>query len=337
MQMQLPLGIVVSEFQETTHQVPKGPGSLFAELEAKNLCPFDATVLLTLNYFSDRKKGLSKYISIRDLSRWTQTGVGRVMHSIKRLSFGWIEKKGNRRTHRYQQTYHQPTNIDAPTDFLADDEVPVEDKKFALPYGDNAPIARMVRGEISWQACLVWCVLKLHSDFKTGISDPLTILELAKKTRMSTATLTKVIAELIRAGLLERLTPKHEASIFQLYPKPNPKKRKSKKTQTASHWVSANRKYRCCRQTFNIEKKVWGKRNKWKAITDKARAEMPKPIAEYFETEIRKQIAAQMPPPKHPVTAERPGIIYDGPTHKPSQPLGECMEDEVAFLASLKL
>ena len=48
-------------------------------------------------------------------------------------------------------------------------------------------------------------------------------LELSKRIRISLPTYQKLITELTQAGMLERLTPKSQPAIFQLYPKPFPK------------------------------------------------------------------------------------------------------------------
>ena len=50
-----------------------------------------------------------------------------------------------------------------------------------------------------------------------------TLLELSKRIRISLRNYQNLITELTQAGMLERLTPKSQAAIFQLYPMPFPK------------------------------------------------------------------------------------------------------------------
>ena len=97
-----------------------------------------------------------------------------------------------------------------------------------MPRGAGGPLERCFDGDISWKAALAWISLKLRSNWKAhadtaGQTEAATLLELSKRIRISLPTYQKLITELTHAGMLERLTPKSQAAIFQLYPKPFPK------------------------------------------------------------------------------------------------------------------
>ena len=42
---------------------------------------------------------------------------------------------------------------------------------FAVPRGAGGVFERLFAGDIDWKAALVWLMLKLHSDWTTGITD----------------------------------------------------------------------------------------------------------------------------------------------------------------------
>ena len=288
MQLNLDLGIsacIPQEYQEQTHQVPKGPGSLFMSLENKKITASQAIILLLMNYWGDWNKGKSKFLSYRTLVKWTGLKLSRVIGIISFLkSFGWITPiKAKGKANRYEQTHHQELDPDE-ADYLASND-PL-DKKFAMPYGPGSPIQRMINGEISWQACLCWCVYKLNSNFNTGVTDAISIMKMAKLTRLGHQTVSSANAELIQVGLMQRLTPKNQASQFQLYPKPHEKEEKKDDqrgqiTHTRRHVISKNRKFRIDIQTGTVETK---KRRKWVPMSDFERSQRFSWLIDELET-----------------------------------------------------
>ena len=111
--------------------------------------------------------------------------------------------------------------------------------KFAVPRGAGGPLERCFDGDISWKAALAWISLKLRSNWKAhadtaGQTESAKLLELSKRIRISLPTYQKLITELTQAGMLERLTPKSQAAIFQLYPKPFPRPVQSSPAQRSN-------------------------------------------------------------------------------------------------------
>ena len=104
---------------------------------------------------------------------------------------------------------------------------------FAVPRGAGGVFERLFAGDIDWKAALVWLMLKLHSDWTTGITDKNRMATLAKWVGFSKQTVCDAIKTLQEAGMLKRLSEKWECSVFQLYPKPYEKRavRKREKRQ----------------------------------------------------------------------------------------------------------
>ena len=61
-------------------------------------------------------------------------------------------------------------------------------------------------------------------------------VDLARRIRISLRNYQHLIAELTQTGMLERLTPKSQEAIFQLYPKPYPKPTQSR-PEIRHEWV----------------------------------------------------------------------------------------------------
>ena len=99
------------EFQKGTHQVPKGPGSLFDCLAKRHITASQAIVLLVINYFSNWNKGLSKYLSLKTIAKCVNMSRGRVNGILRFLRgksenarFQWLTAiKGPNRIYRYKQ------------------------------------------------------------------------------------------------------------------------------------------------------------------------------------------------------------------------------------------
>ena len=137
---------------------------------------------------------------------------------------------------------------------------------------------------------------KAHAD-TAGQTESATLLELSKRIRISLPTYQKIITEMTVAGMLERLTPKSQAAIFQLYPKPFPKPVEPKpeireewvggkalKTD-GEYWYSHNHQYRCHRETQEVERRQRG--GTWKRVSDFHKyQEMPQAILRDFERVI---------------------------------------------------
>ena len=119
---------------------------------------------------------------------------------------------------------------------------------------------------------------------------------LAKWTGFGKATIIKIVKQLKKAGLIKRLSKRHETSIFQLIPKPY-NKRKERRLPKPSHknrykpmrsegiyCYSFNELYRLNRETGEIEHRERKNRGQWKRISDHHRSvKMPKAIKEDFE------------------------------------------------------
>ena len=250
-----------------------------------------------------------------------ETVLGPVSDTIKRYAWQEVCRRGMSRSYVVKNTaslndkgWIQSIKEDSPSGYkyrlrhhLCDyEDIPVDRDgkplKFAVPRGAGGPIERCMDGDISWKAALAWISLKLKSNWKAhadtaGQTESATLLELSKRIRISLPTYQKIITELTVAGMLERLTPKSQAAIFQLYPKPFPKPVEPKpeireewvggkalKTD-GEYWYSHNHQYRCHRETQEVERRQRG--GMWKRISDYHKyQEMPQAILRDFERVI---------------------------------------------------
>lgn len=285
-----PVRVPRFQYQEDTMQVPRGRYSILSELWHRNVTAAEAVVYLALNHQSYWDTGLTWCIATRELAR--SLGVGMSVRYCRSVlasleNKGWIvclplEKKRR----RYKLVHHQCDAEDVPVD---NDGKPL---KFAVSRGIGGPFERLEAGNISWKACLLWVVYKLHSDWNTGITEAYSIDVLAKLCRVKRNTVCDLLKELENAEMLHRLSAARQRSMFQLYPMPDPvsmKRRKQKPTFTKAYdvttdgvyWYSDNRQYRCHRETLVIERRQ-GK-GKWSALRDRERWTMPAAIQRDFD------------------------------------------------------
>ena len=303
-QIYLPLGGQYSipyEFEADTMLVPRGQSSVLYELRDGKLTAAEALIYICMNHGSTWNSGATWSMSVRYLSELLSPGMSRsyVQKTAASLNDkGWIETidEDNPLGYRYQIRHH-----------LCDPEyVPINKDgkplKFAVPRGAGGPLERCFDGDISWKAALAWISLKLRSNWKAhadtaGQTEKAKLIDLSRRCRISLRNYQNLITELTQAGMLERLTPKSQAAIFQLYPKPFPKPVESKpeireewvrgktlKTD-GEYWYSHNLQYRCHRETLEIERKQRG--GMWKRISDYHKyQEMPRAILRDFDRTI---------------------------------------------------
>ena len=304
-QIYFPLGStypIPCEFEADTMQVPRGQYSVLSELAKGNLTSAEAIIYLCLNHGSTWNSGLTWCMSGPYLSKLLGTRMSRryVRKTLANLSSkGWIQpiEEENPSGYRYRIRHHLCNDDDIPVD---KDGKPL---KFAVPRGPGGPLERCFDGDISWKAALAWMVLKLRSNWKAhedtaGQTESATLLELSKRCRITLPNFQKIIAELTEAGMLVRLTPKSQAAIFQLYPKPRPRdvqppapKRQEwvagkELTTDGEYWYSHNNQYRCSREyPHDIERRKRG--GTWKRVSEHHKSqEMYPSILRDFEAAI---------------------------------------------------
>lgn len=303
-QIYLPFGgkyPIPYEFEADTMQVPRGQSSVLWELRDGNLTAAEAMIYLCLNHGSTWNSGATWPLSVRYLSDCLSPGMSHpYVHKIAASlsDKDWIEKidVDNPSGNRYRLRHHLCDYEDVPVDKDG------KTLKFAVPRGPGGPLERCFDGDISWKAALGWISLKLRSNWKAhedtaGQTEKAKLIDLSKRIRISLRNYQKIIDELTQAGMLERLSPKSQEAIFQLYPKPYPRPvQSSPKIQYESvggkaiktdgeYWYSHNHQYRCHRETLAIERRQPG--GTWKRVSDYHRAQvMPQSILRDFDQAI---------------------------------------------------
>ena len=172
-------------------------------------------------------------------------------------------------------THHNCSYEDIPTDKNGNQ------LKCAIPQGKGGILERLFNGDISWKAALIWILLKLHSNWKTGITLSLSIETIRQWVRMSPQTVSNCIKELQEAGLLKRLSKKNETGKYQLYPKPNAKpkpvyrkrkpkgqKRDTRDMKIDGQWrLSFNELWRVNVETCDIQTRKSRKKGLWRDLS----------------------------------------------------------------------
>lgn len=254
--------------------------------------PIVAMTTLALSYRSNWSTGITWKTSTRALAsllgishRYVRDAIAQATDRITRKT----QPKGNV-AGNFSITHHKCEPSEIPTNTHG---IPLS---FAVPRGESGIFEMLFSGQITWKAALAWLVLKLHSDWTTGITNAISMATLAKWLGFGKATVIQIIKQLKRAGLLKRLSKRHETSVFQLIPKPY-KTRKDRKLPKPKHkdqyrpmrsegsyCYSFNELYRLNRETGDIEHRPRKNRGEWKRISDHHRAvKMPKAIKEDFE------------------------------------------------------
>ena len=285
------------EFDADTMQVPRGQSSVLWELHDGNLTAAQAIVYLFLNHGSTWNSGATWSMSSPYLSK-KLGGMSRryVRDTLTHLDTkGWIKTidENNPSGYQYRLRHYLCDYEDVPVDR---DDKPL---KFAVPRGPGGPIERCMDGDISWKAALAWISLKLKSNWQAhadtaGQTESATLLELSKRIRISLPTYQKLIPELTQAGMLERLTSKTQAAVFQLYPKPFPRpvepKPKIRNEQVGGKIVKSdgeymyanNYQYRCHMESGEVQRRQRG--GTWKQVSDYHKyQEMPQAIRRDFD------------------------------------------------------
>ena len=277
------------EYQESTVQLPFGEFSILSELKAGRVSPIEAMVTLVLCYRSNWDSGLTWRSSSRKIADLMHISQRYVREALERAA-KWIERKTRPKGNvagTFRVVHHRCEPAMVPMD---KDDRP---KSFAVPRGKGGIFERLFAGDIDWKAALVWLVLKLHSDWATGVTDPLSMATLAKWTGFSKKTVCDAIRTLRDAGMLERLSKRWERSVFQLYPKPyknraarrKVKRKPAKKREMRAEGVwrySLNELYRLNVETAETEKRAVKGRGKWQPLKDRDRHLMPKVIQAAF-------------------------------------------------------
>ncbi len=283
------------EIQESTMQLPFGEFSVLSELEKGELNAAQAMTQLMLGYRSNWRSGKTWRTSQTTLAQ----GLGISNRYVRNITahlkeMGWLSvAKKPRGTDGtiYQLVLHNCEMAMVPTD--ADGEPCT----FAVPRGKGGIFERMNEGILDWKSALVWLMLKLKSDWRTGISDAVSLRALAKRVRLGTQTVCDAIKRLVKVGMLKRLSARHERSVFQLYPKPperekkaprqKPKQGSVRTVRRDGHWVySGNEKYRLDLRSEEVYHKPERRRGVWKRVRHERRHEIPLPIQRAFEVSL---------------------------------------------------
>ena len=280
------------EYQESTLQLPFGQFSIFSDLKANRVSPIEAIVTLTLCYRSNWSTGLTWRTSIRQLSDLLHISDRYIRDALGKAT-DWIQRKTAPKANvagTFQITHHKCNPLLVPMD---EDNRPLS---FAVPRGAGGPFERLFAGDIDWKAALVWLMLKLHSDWRTGITNKINMETLAKWTGFGKKTVCDAIKMLGEAGMLERLSEKWECSEFQLYPKPyknRADRRRAERQQQKYKWhqmrfdgewqYSFNQRYRLNVFTSEIQTRTVKNRGPWQPIKDRQRHRIPKAIRNAFE------------------------------------------------------
>ena len=250
---------LIPEVQESTHQVPCGPHSIF---DPEQVVPeYCRAVYLVMNYHSNYGSGITHALSYQRLAELT--GVKHRSQPIRAVRWlienGWTEKHGIRKAdgaNFYKLTHHKCPPEDVPWD---NNNRPL---KCAVPQKDGSAPELVKQGKLDWRAMVQWYVNKINSDWITGVVE-MTVRKSYQLLKFGMQTICDNTKKLIECGLLNRLSPQNHASVFQLYPKPYPERKErkipawhKKPLALIKDWYySYNKRWRFHRKTLRIQMK----------------------------------------------------------------------------------
>ena len=280
------------EIQEDTMQVPFQAFSMLDALMEGGEKAFDMAIYQCYNAFSNWDWGTSHSLSIRHVGELFSVSHQYVQQALSRLTKKWMKRlSGKHKISKFELKHH-----------LCEDELVPLDKdgrpcKCAMPRGFGGLFERLKSSDIGWKSMIIWMLLKIKSDFTTGITEPVGIMQLCKWTRFGTTTVCDCIKELEAAGMLEKLARRpQEAQSYQLYPKPYAERRKRKPMaeltwrdmEIDGDWrISHNKEWRVNVETSDIQYRP-EKNKPFRRASDYEIAQvMPKSMKEDFEMAVR--------------------------------------------------
>lgn len=281
------------EIQEDTMQVPFGTFSMLDALMEGTEKAFDAAIYQCYNAFSHWDFGKSHSLSIRQVGTLFRVSHQYVQQALSRLTNKtWTKRlSGKHKISKFELKHH----------LCEDESVPLDKdgrpRKCAMPRGFGGLFERLKSGDIGWKSVIIWMLLKIKSDFTTGITDPVSIKQLCKWTRFGTTTVCDCIKELEAAGMLAKLERRpQEAQSYQLYPKPYAERRKRKPMaertwrdmRVEGNWrYSFNEEWRVNVKTGDIQYRP-DKKKPFRKTSDYEKFQvMPKSVRRDFELVIR--------------------------------------------------
>ena len=247
----------VPDIQVSTQQVPIGPHSIFDPPE--ELTEFERACYLVLNENSNWDTGITHALSYTRLANLLNVKHrSQVIRAIRSLiNKGWVSVETQRKIDKanvYKLTHHKCEPEDVPLD--ADNRP----QKCAVPRGEGSASRLVAEGKLDWRPMVQWFVQKVNSDWITGIVK-MTVREAGNLLNFSFQTICDNVQKLVDCSLLERLSKKTQASVFQLYPKPYPDRRKRaeymwdhKPLPLIKDWYySYNKRWRFHRETLILQ------------------------------------------------------------------------------------
>ncbi len=281
------------ETQKDTMQVPFKEFSMLDALMDGSVKAFDVAIYQCYNAFSHWDWGVSHSLSIRSVGEIFGVVHQYVQQALKRLvKKKWFKRlSGKYKVSKFKLSHHLCVYESIPFDR---DGRP---SKCAMPRGYGGLFERLMSGDIGWKSLLIWMLLKVHSDFTTGITELVSIAQLCKWTKFGTTTVCDCIKELEAAGMLEKLQRRpQEAQTYQLYPKPYVERKKRKPEQpltwrnmrAVGSWRhSFNELWRVNVETTDIQYRP-EKNEIFRRVSDyEITQAMPKKIRRDFEMAVR--------------------------------------------------
>lgn len=278
---------------ESTFQLPIGEHSALSALRLGELSPAEAIISVVLHYRSNWISGKSWRSALRELSKLIGISVRYLRDKLSDLMANdWLSyiSKGVNVGSRYQLVHHNCDSSEVPTDKNG------RPLKCAIPRGKGGILERLFAGDICWKSALIWLMLKIHSDWKSGVTHNISIETLRKWVGMSPQTVLDCLKELTEAGLLERLSSKQEQGQYQLYPKPNgnpkpvyrPQREKTadgRSMRIDGDWrLSLNEKWRVNVETGEIQTRPSRRHGLWRELS--LGAVLPAAIKEAFDLSL---------------------------------------------------
>ena len=191
-----------------------GPDSPLDLRRRKEITTADAVVWYFVERYCNWNTGITHKLTVSKIAKGTGLSVRSVYRSISNLKRAGLLESLTPKSTEYLQFRLWPYGEEARKMRLTN-VAPIDDQK--------DPFALLLAGKICRETFLLWLTLNIDWQKTLGITMPMSIATLARKTGISARKIFDCLKELKELLLVTRVSKPKRTSIFHLWPFPKPK------------------------------------------------------------------------------------------------------------------
>ena len=191
-----------------------GPGSPLDLRCRKEITTADAVVWYFVERYCNWDTGITHKLTVSKIAKGTGLSVRSVYRSVSNLKRAELLESLTPKSTEYLQFRLWPYGEEARKIRLTN-VAPIDDEK--------DPFALLLAGKICRETFLLWLTLNIGWQKTLGITVPMSLATLARKTGISARKIFDCLKELKELLLVTRVSKPKRTSIFHLWPFPKPK------------------------------------------------------------------------------------------------------------------